>query len=606
MPLMVTPLPPVAEPSVSAPERTSFNSEEKSLEERVTFSQMMAKRLENKNPVKKNEKPELTEKPVKTSEDAIEPTGVAEESGEIKTDTKEEKETKEISSVPEATSEIVAQVSVPLTRPELLLAQMMQTAIVMEGVNSESTVSVKATVPTSVIRQSAEIPIVNTASIIPLTPTTLTAVAPVSQTTEKAQNPENSMDSHTAKAETRPVSGVDFPPEAKTELNITPGETKSETPEAGKADHQPDPSKTAPQLFVRETANDAKAESTGQKLPTAPVAEAGTLPVSSPDAGRLNEQMLRANAKVDVTTKTEANESTIPKIGKAPSAPQNPALEAMQTQNASQNSVAAGEVAIPLEETSAIFAGRKAETPLSETQAPVSATKPGDALSAKANSQRGETPEESENSEGQEQNSPFSLQPSTKVMEGNESNTRPPEFNVLTSRPTDSVTLAKAAAQTTPDPDRANVIAQVQKHTERMAAIRGSGEVDIRLTPEHLGALHIRIVKDGESVIARISAENERVKQVLESGQQDLRDALKERGLNVKTLEFRTEISTSGNKAGEPFSNAFTQSDPNAQRHFSRQTSFGREYAGEKEVTPILASAPKPELNRNGRLDFRA
>lgn len=598
---MVTPLPPIAEPIVSAPERTSFNSEEKSSEDRLTFSQTMAKRLENKEPVKKNDKSELTEKPVKTSDKATEKKDATEKSDADETDVTERTETKEeIASVLGATSEITAQVSVPPTRPELLLAQMMQAQAtsVTESANPENTVgektSAKATVPTSAIRQGTELPIGKAISVIPVPATTAPEIT------------ENSMDSHTAKAETRPVSGVDFPPQAKAELNVTAGEMKSEKPEVGKADHQPGLSRTSPELSGRATANDANIESMGQKPTTAPVAEAENLSESSPDAGRLNEQMLRANARVDVPTKVKTNESITAKIGKVPSVPQNPVSEVVPTQNALQNSVAAGEVAVLLEEKAAVVGGRKAEISLSETHPLTSATKPGDHSSAKANSREGETPQESGNKDGQEQNALFSPQTLAKPTEGIENNVRPPELIVSPSRPADTVTLAKDAAYTSPDPDRANVIAQMQKHTERMVAIRGSGEVDIRLTPEHLGALHIRIVKDGESVIARISAENERVKQVLESGQQDLREALKERGLNVKTLEFTTETSAFGNKAGEQFSNAFTQSDPNAQRHFSRQTSLGRDYTGEKEVTPISVSAPKPERNRNGRLDFRA
>ena len=151
---------------------------------------------------------------------------------------------------------------------------------------------------------------------------------------------------------------------------------------------------------------------------------------------------------------------------------------------------------------------------------------------------------------------------------------------------------------------RTRIIAQVEKHTERMAAIRGTGEIDIRLEPEHLGALHIRIVKDGETVTARISAENQQVRQLLENGQQDLKDALKERGFQMQNLEF-TNSATGNTGSGGQFSNAFAQADPNAQRSFSGSPNQNSQNSrGYREDNLEAGLAPKSAPN--GRLDYRA
>ncbi len=178
---------------------------------------------------------------------------------------------------------------------------------------------------------------------------------------------------------------------------------------------------------------------------------------------------------------------------------------------------------------------------------------------------------------------------------------------VREAAPTEAAASAQSAEAAQKIETRTQVITQTLKHTERMAAIRGSGEIDIHLMPEHLGKLHIRIIKDGENVIARISAESQQVQQLLESGQSQLKNALKERGLNLQTLEFSSFGTPAG--GGGQFSQAFTgsnQSPPNEARAYRYGTPLNRGYNGDEQETKIASLVSTAERNRLGRLDFRA
>lgn len=67
--------------------------------------------------------------------------------------------------------------------------------------------------------------------------------------------------------------------------------------------------------------------------------------------------------------------------------------------------------------------------------------------------------------------------------------------------------------------------------------LKGKNEMDIKLMPENLGKLSIKIGLNEGSLTGRIYAENYSVKQAIEANLNQLRDSLEEQGLNIAGLE---------------------------------------------------------------------
>ncbi len=89
---------------------------------------------------------------------------------------------------------------------------------------------------------------------------------------------------------------------------------------------------------------------------------------------------------------------------------------------------------------------------------------------------------------------------------------------------------------------------------------RGEGEMTLRLSPEHLGRLEIRVrVRQGE-VGAQVLPENERAHALLTENLHTLRSALEARGLEVQRLEVLRPQEAS--PQGDPGQNADGQGGP--------------------------------------------
>lgn len=69
------------------------------------------------------------------------------------------------------------------------------------------------------------------------------------------------------------------------------------------------------------------------------------------------------------------------------------------------------------------------------------------------------------------------------------------------------------------------------------AAARGGGTMTMRLTPEHLGAVTVRVGVDGGAVSARFEATNAAARDLLDSTMAALRSSLEAKGLSVERLQ---------------------------------------------------------------------
>lgn len=71
------------------------------------------------------------------------------------------------------------------------------------------------------------------------------------------------------------------------------------------------------------------------------------------------------------------------------------------------------------------------------------------------------------------------------------------------------------------------------------AVKQGGGSITLRLEPEHLGSLRVRVEVKGHKVTAGIEAGTESARRLLEEGRESLRAALEARGLQVERVEVR-------------------------------------------------------------------
>jgi len=98
----------------------------------------------------------------------------------------------------------------------------------------------------------------------------------------------------------------------------------------------------------------------------------------------------------------------------------------------------------------------------------------------------------------------------------------------------------------------------------------GGGEMRLRLKPDHLGELHLKVVsggKTGSEIGLQIQASDERAKKILEESIGSLKDSLAGQSLSLN----KVEVQVSAPSAGSSSSNSFGQE--------SRSDLFGQQFA---------------------------
>ncbi|MCT4606722.1 MAG: flagellar hook-length control protein FliK [Marinisporobacter sp.] len=93
----------------------------------------------------------------------------------------------------------------------------------------------------------------------------------------------------------------------------------------------------------------------------------------------------------------------------------------------------------------------------------------------------------------------------------------------------------KLQTTTAQKPNFQNILEQVVEKAQVIMDEKGS-EMTLRLKPNHLGNLSMKIAVERGIVVANIVAENQAVKEVLESNFNALRDALNEKGFGISEL----------------------------------------------------------------------
>ncbi|MFA5699805.1 MAG: flagellar hook-length control protein FliK [Desulfuromonas sp.] len=128
----------------------------------------------------------------------------------------------------------------------------------------------------------------------------------------------------------------------------------------------------------------------------------------------------------------------------------------------------------------------------------------------------------------------------------------------------------------------ARVVDQTIQHLSLHA--RGdSSVVTVRLHPEELGELNIRMVMEGDQLKLQIQAQNQQVREILEQNFPRLRTAMEDQGVTVE--DFQVSLGSSGAEE-----QAHSQGDDNFSQH-NRAVNAGR--LTDHDPDPLEMSAPQ-------------
>ena len=118
----------------------------------------------------------------------------------------------------------------------------------------------------------------------------------------------------------------------------------------------------------------------------------------------------------------------------------------------------------------------------------------------------------------------------------------------------------------------------------RNLSVNGGGEIRIRLKPDHLGELHLKVSssgKAGNEIGLQIQASDERAKKILEESISSLKDSLSGQNLNLSKIEVQVSQALSasnGSSAGQFDSQSNSQNPFNQDLGASMDQSGGRQF----------------------------
>jgi hypothetical protein len=113
----------------------------------------------------------------------------------------------------------------------------------------------------------------------------------------------------------------------------------------------------------------------------------------------------------------------------------------------------------------------------------------------------------------------------------------------------------------------------------RNLTTQGGGEIHLKLHPENLGELHLKVVTDGKQVGLQIQASDDRARKILEESISHLQDSLGSHQMSLKSVEFTVA------QAG-----AAENRDPNSQQHQQQQQQHNGQWNPDQQGFQDLAS----------------
>lgn len=97
---------------------------------------------------------------------------------------------------------------------------------------------------------------------------------------------------------------------------------------------------------------------------------------------------------------------------------------------------------------------------------------------------------------------------------------------------------AKESQEAERNVKREEVIKQILQHVE-LRNIGNKTELTLKLNPEFLGAMKLRLLMDGDNVTAEFNTVSPAVREAMEESREELNDALKGQGIKVARMNFK-------------------------------------------------------------------
>ena len=115
----------------------------------------------------------------------------------------------------------------------------------------------------------------------------------------------------------------------------------------------------------------------------------------------------------------------------------------------------------------------------------------------------------------------------------------------------------------------------------RNMSAQGGGEMRIRLKPENLGELHLRVVSQGGEIGIHIQASDDKAKKILQDSLGSLKDGLASQNLTLGKVAI--EVASSGSGGHGMHNDSLTSLHSTAhQQHQPQQFSLGQNASGNR------------------------
>lgn len=99
---------------------------------------------------------------------------------------------------------------------------------------------------------------------------------------------------------------------------------------------------------------------------------------------------------------------------------------------------------------------------------------------------------------------------------------------------------------------KADIVNQIVKKADIILR-EGHQEIIMKLEPESLGKLNLKVIMENGQITAKFVAESQQVKEVIESSFNQLKDALQEKGVNVQSFSVTVGQDSSGFQSKQGF-----------------------------------------------------
>ena len=125
---------------------------------------------------------------------------------------------------------------------------------------------------------------------------------------------------------------------------------------------------------------------------------------------------------------------------------------------------------------------------------------------------------------------------------------------------------------------------------------RAQDEMTMKLNPQHLGKLEIRLKKDGDHMVANLKVDSLEAKHVLEQQLPELKESLSRQGIEVSSFDINLADESFGFAFGEGKGSGFGDSDKSA----------GQSKSFEPKATEIEPIKAQPQSYGNSKLNIYA